>query len=123
MKGVVRGPLRPIEAGSAAVLFAAGAAIVLVDSLLPRAGALELLAAVPSAVLAQRQRARSLLAVAAAESDSDTGQRTACTHLARTLRGGHAAVPALKRPCRPIAQRAGPGGKDQRGRLVGMCHR
>ena len=64
----MRGRLRPIEAGSAAVLSAAGAAIVLVGSLLPRAGALELLAAVPFAVLAQRQRARSILAGTAAGS-------------------------------------------------------
>lgn len=66
--GVVKGRLRPIEAGSAAVLSAAAVAIVVVGSFLPRAGALELLAAVPLAVLAERHRGRPILAGAVAGS-------------------------------------------------------
>jgi hypothetical protein len=48
----VKGRLRPVEVGSAAVLSSAAAAVVVVGSLLPRAGVLELLASVPLAVLA-----------------------------------------------------------------------
>lgn len=50
------------------MLSAAAAAIVVVGSVLPRAGVVELLAAVPLAVLAQRHRGRSIVAGAAAGS-------------------------------------------------------
>ena len=67
-EGSFTGRLRPIDAGSAAVLSAAAASIVVVGSLLPRAGVVELLASVPLAVLAQRHSARAILAGAVAGS-------------------------------------------------------
>lgn len=66
MDGVIRrrGPLRPVELGSSAVLGSVAVAFVAVGSLLPRAGAAELLASVPLAIIGQRHRARALLAAA-----------------------------------------------------------
>ncbi|HEY4463493.1 MAG TPA: ATP-binding cassette domain-containing protein [Streptosporangiaceae bacterium] len=67
-KAVPRGPLRPVEVATAAVLAAVAAAMAVIGSLLPHAGALELLAAVPMAIVAQRHRGRATVAAAVAAS-------------------------------------------------------
>lgn len=66
--GTAHGPLRPIEAATAAVLAGVAVAVVMLGALLPRAGALELLAAVPLAIVAHRHRARATIAAAIAGS-------------------------------------------------------
>ncbi|HEY8294388.1 MAG TPA: ATP-binding cassette domain-containing protein, partial [Micrococcaceae bacterium] len=66
-KGTLRrGQLRPIELASSAVLGGVAVAFVAAGALLPRAGAMELLASVPLAIVAQRHRGRAVLAAALA---------------------------------------------------------
>lgn len=66
--GVSRGQLRPVEVATAAVLAAVAVAMAVTGSLLPHAGVLELLAAVPMAIVAQRHRGRATVAAAVAAS-------------------------------------------------------
>jgi energy-coupling factor transport system ATP-binding protein len=63
-----RGPLRPLEAATAGVLAGVAVEMVAVGALLPRVGALELLAAVPLAILSARHRLRSTVAAVVAGS-------------------------------------------------------
>ncbi|MEV6774447.1 ATP-binding cassette domain-containing protein [Nocardia sp. NPDC051030] len=57
-----RGPLRPIELATGAVLGGATVGLVTVGSLVPFAAALQLVAAVPMGLLASRHRLRALVA-------------------------------------------------------------
>lgn len=61
-----RGPLRPLELATAAVLGGVTAAVSVVAVLIPAAGGVQLLAAVPMGVIAQRHRPRALLAATVA---------------------------------------------------------
>ncbi|HET6501431.1 MAG TPA: hypothetical protein VFG87_11780 [Amycolatopsis sp.] len=76
--GVVPGPrrgagapgkrLRPLEVATAGVLAGVAVEMVALGALLPRAGALELLAAVPLAIVARRHRLRATATAAIAGS-------------------------------------------------------
>jgi energy-coupling factor transporter ATP-binding protein EcfA2 len=85
------GGLRPIELASAAVL--AGVAVVMaaVGSLLPHAGLLELMGAVPMAIVAQRHRIRATVAAGAAGSliaFLAVGITASCSVVACAVMGG-----------------------------------
>jgi energy-coupling factor transport system ATP-binding protein len=64
--GPGRGALRAREIAAAAMLAAASVTVVTIGALLPRTGALELLAMIPLAVIADRFRIRALIAAIAA---------------------------------------------------------
>lgn len=61
-----RGPLRPAELAAGAVLGGVTAALSVVAALIPIAGALQLVAAVPMGILAQRHRPRALISATVA---------------------------------------------------------
>lgn len=60
-RAIERGPLRPIELAAGAVLGGATVGLVTVGALIPFAAALQLVAAVPLAMIAQRYRLRALI--------------------------------------------------------------
>jgi len=62
----VRGPLRPAEVATAAVLAGVTVALSVIAVVIPVAGALGLLAAVPMGIVAQRHRPRAVLAATVA---------------------------------------------------------
>ena len=62
----VRGPLRPIELATGAVLGAVSVTLVVIAAVVPFAAALQLLAAVPFGVLAHRHRIRAVVAATVA---------------------------------------------------------
>lgn len=62
----VRGPLRPVEVATAAVLAGVTVALSVIAVVIPVAGALGLLAAVPMGIVAQRHRPRAVLAATVA---------------------------------------------------------
>ncbi|HEY5858264.1 MAG TPA: DUF2232 domain-containing protein [Aldersonia sp.] len=62
----MRGPLRPIELATGAVLGAVSVTLVVIAAVVPFAAALQLLAAVPFGVLAHRHRARAVVAATVA---------------------------------------------------------
>ncbi|GAB2908883.1 ATP-binding cassette domain-containing protein [Rhodococcus aerolatus] len=62
----VRGPLRPVELATAAVMGAATVVLAVLGSVVPIAAALQVLAVVPLGVVAQRHRPRALLTAAVA---------------------------------------------------------
>ncbi|MEO9220647.1 MAG: DUF2232 domain-containing protein, partial [Mycobacteriaceae bacterium] len=62
----VRGPLRPAELATAAVMAGLTVAMVVIAVIIPIAGVLGLLAAVPMGIVAQRHRPRAVLAATVA---------------------------------------------------------
>ena len=62
----MRGPLRPIELATGAVLGAVSVTLVVIAAVVPFAAALQLLAAVPFGVLAHRHRIRAVVAATVA---------------------------------------------------------
>ena len=62
----VRGPLRPIELATGAVLGAVSVTLVVIAAVVPFAAALQLLAAIPFGVLAHRHRMRAVVAATVA---------------------------------------------------------
>ena len=108
------GPLRPGEIANAGVFAALAVVIVSVGTFLPHLGVLELLAAVPFAIVGLRNRVRAVVASAvAAGFVALPGRRRVRDHRGRGLRGARRAVRDHPAP-RPRSRHRRPGRRRAR---------